>query len=73
MAMTNEEIDAEIDAIAAKPEYKPIMDKKAQYAAELEKLKKDAAVLSDGIGTQVAYTGKAIPWLIKEYTAASKL
>ena len=66
-------IDAEIDKIAAKPEYKPIMDKKAQYAAELEKLQKDAAVLSDGIGTQVAYTGKAIPWLIKEYTAVSKL
>ena len=67
------EIDAEIDTIVAKSEYKPIMDKKAQYTAELEKLKKDAAVLSDGIGTQVAYTGKAIPWLIKEYTAVSKL
>ena len=67
------EIDAEIATIAAKPEYKPIMDKKAQYAAELEKLQQDAAVLSDGIGTQVAYTGKAIPWLIKEYTAVSKL
>jgi hypothetical protein len=36
-------------------------------------LQKDAAVLSNGIGTQVAYTGKAIPWLIKEYTAVSKL
>ena len=67
------EIDAEIATIAAKPEYKPIMDKKAQYAAELEKLQKDAAVLSNGIGTQVAYTGKAIPWLIKEYIAVSKL
>lgn len=67
------EIDAEIATIAAKPEYKPIMDKKAQYSAEIEKLQKDAAVLSDGIGTQVAYTGKAIPWLIKEYTAVSKL
>ena len=66
-------IDAEIDKIAAKPEYKPIMEKKAQYAAELEKLQKDAGVLSDGVGKQVAFTGKAIPWLIKEYTAASKL
>lgn len=62
------EIDAEIDAIAAKPAYKPIMDKKAQYTAELEKLKADSLVLADGVGTQVKYTGKAIPWLIKEYT-----
>lgn len=67
------EIDAEIAAIAANPKYKPIMDKKARYAAELKKLQKDAEVLSNGIGAQVAYTGKAIPWLIKEYTALSKL
>lgn len=52
--------------------YKPIMDKKARYAAELKKLQKDAEALY-GIGAQVAYIGKAIPWLIKEYTALSKL
>lgn len=67
------ELDAEIDKIAAMPKYKPVIDKKAQYVAELEKLQKDADVLSNGIGTQVSYTGKAIPWLIKEYVAASKL
>ena len=62
------EIDAEIDAIAAKPEYKPIMDKKAQLGKEIDKLKADSLVLTDGVGTQIKFTGKAIPWLIEEYT-----
>lgn len=61
------ELDAEIDAIASKSEYKPLIAKKNQYATELKKLQTDAKILSDGVGTQVAYTGKAIPWLIKQY------
>lgn len=62
------EIDAEVDVIAAKPEYKPIMDKKAQVDKEIDKLKADSLVLTDGVGTQLKFTGKAIPWLIEEYT-----
>jgi hypothetical protein len=60
------ELDAEIEEIAAKAEYKPAVD-------EMTKLKTNLSVLQDGIGTQMNFTGKAIPWLIKEYTAASKL
>ena len=61
------EIDAEIAKVAERPEYKPVMDKKAQYEKELAKLKSDSAVLSDGIGGQVNFTGKALPWLIQQY------
>ena len=66
-------IDAELDTIAQKPEYKSVMDKKAQYGKELDQLKKDLDVLNNGVGTQVKFTGEAIPWLITEYTAMSKL
>jgi len=60
-------LDAEIDQIAAKPQYKPIMDKKAQYEKELAKLKHDSGILADGVGGQMKYTGKALPWLIQQY------
>lgn len=66
-AAKKKEIDAEIARITALPKYKPIMDKKAQYTAELEKLQKDSKVLSDGIGKQIAYTGKAVPFLLEAY------
>ena len=44
------------------------MDKKAQLGKEIDKLKADSLVLTDGVGTQIKFTGKAIPWLIEEYT-----
>lgn len=62
------EIDAEIDTIAAKPEYKSTMDKKVQLGKEMDKLKKDSSILADGVGTQLKFTGKAIPWLVNEYS-----
>ena len=40
---------------------------------ELKRLEKASSVLTDGVENQIAYTGKAIPWLISEYTAMSKL
>lgn len=61
------EIDAEINKISQEPAYKPVMDKKALYNAELAKLEADLLVLSNGIGSQLKYTGKAIPWLTDEY------
>ena len=43
------------------------MDKKALLEADMTKLKENIGVLTDGVGTQMKFTGKAIPWLISEY------
>lgn len=58
-------IDAQIDTIAAKEEYKGVMATKAKLEAELTKAKDDLLVLTDKVGGQVAYTAKAIPWVIE--------
>lgn len=61
------ELAAEIAALAASPDYKPVLDKQKLYNTELEQLKHDLAILKNGVGRQLEYTGKAIPWLLSEY------
>ena len=61
------ELVAEIAALAALPDYKPVLDKQKQYNTDLEQLKHDLAILQNGVGKQLEYTGKAIPWLLSEY------
>jgi len=61
------ELDAQIDAIMKKTEYKPVMDKKAAIEAELKILSKNSGILADGVGTQIKFSAKALPWVIGQY------
>lgn len=68
-----QELLAEIAALAASADYKPLLDKQKLYGEELELLKKNLSVLQNGIGKQLEYTGKAIPWLISEYMSLMEM
>ncbi len=66
-AESKKALEAEMAKIAEKSEYKDILAKQDKIEKDLEKLKKDSTILSDGIGTQVSFTAKALPWLIEQY------
>ena len=59
------EIDKQIDAIAAKPEYKTVVALQKELTEKIKLTGNALAVLGEKVGGQLAFTAKAIPWMIE--------